>query len=150
MKRYCFCLTNFSQSSTFTAARGRYGTGHSGHVRERSLRKMTNPVRSVSDLPSTYSVGRLQVSTMPLRSGFAVRFLISCGIANSGARGSPFLPQPIHSTTIILPRAKKVFIQALSLLGDAPHSFEPCLPVLDVGQPPLRQKDSGIYLFQFF
>ncbi len=72
--------------------------GNPGISCESSLRKMTKPAKSLSSLPSTYSVGRLQVSTTPSAAGFAAKFVISCGVANSGARGSPFLPHALATS----------------------------------------------------
>src|SRR5688572_11663860 len=105
---------NFSRSSTETVVSGRYGTGHSGQLCESSLRNMTKLARSLISLPSLYSVGRLQVNMTPLGSGLAVKFLMGCGAASSGARGSPFLPHDEPRTIKIDAKMTSRFIYTLS------------------------------------
>src|SRR6185369_13465189 len=97
-KRYCLRRTNFSRSSTLTVVSSLYGTGQSRQLGETSLRKITKLAKSLSALPSTYSVGRFQVSATPSALDFATKLVINFGVASSGARGSLFLPQAFAAT----------------------------------------------------
>src|SRR5262247_3811027 len=89
-----------------------------------SFRKITKPIKSFSSLPSTYSVGRLQARATPFGTEVALRSSMTLGVASSGARSSPFLPQPKKKRTGISARATKALILCPQFL-QPPHDIAP-------------------------
>ncbi len=127
-----------SPSSTADTAPG--NPGSSGEI---SLRKITKLAKSLSSLPSTYSVGRLQVSATPSAADLAAKLVIDFGVANSGARGSPFLPHALRRQHQHQRQQLSVVSSKPSILSaGARHCFAPCRPAHAGARPPTPAKDS--------
>src|SRR6266508_4953125 len=79
---------------------------------------------------------------MPLGAERALRFEIVLGIASSGARGSPFLPQANASVRQIIAPRNNPFIASSILSIVAPRFYARFHPTRAAGRPPHPLKDN--------